>query len=504
MVAAHALGDLGEIARALKRHDGAAGGGLLDCDPRQPPLSDRKSEPGELRRDGLIERRHPVVIEACSDSAVDRHLLRPPIEQHMVALILLAHIVQGVFRAAAFELVDGDEVGEVQHVDLFELARGAEFRRHHIDRHVGDLGDRRVALADPGGLDDDQVEAGRLAGGDRVGNGGRQFGARAARRERAHIDVRMIERVHADAVAEQGSAGAPPGRVDRQHGDLQLVLIVQPEPADQFVGEARLARAAGAGEAENRRLLLRCVGKDGPDLGGAGAVLARRDDARERPPVAPRKSGRIGGQPRGEIEIGAGDDVVDHPLQAHDLPVFRRVDAGDPIGVELGDLVGHDHPAAAAEHLDVGRPRLAQQVEHVFEEFDVPALIGGHRDAVDVLLHGGGDDFLDRAVVAEINHLDAVRLQQPAHDVDGGVMPVEQAGRGNEPNLVARAIGGGRCVRPFSDAARLRRHLFSSPHFVFSPRAVQIGSRSFPEAEIQLRKRGPPHCAGRTARSAPA
>ena len=31
----------------------------------------------------------------------------------------------------AIELVDGHEIGEVEHVDLLELAGGAELRRHH-------------------------------------------------------------------------------------------------------------------------------------------------------------------------------------------------------------------------------------------------------------------------------------------------------------------------------------------------------------------------------------
>jgi hypothetical protein len=43
-----------------------------------------------------------------------------------VALELLAHVAQRVLRALAVELVDRDEVREVEHVDLLELARRAE------------------------------------------------------------------------------------------------------------------------------------------------------------------------------------------------------------------------------------------------------------------------------------------------------------------------------------------------------------------------------------------
>ena len=56
--------------------------------------------------------------------------------------------------------------------------------------------------------DDDQIEAGQLAGGDHLGQRGGNFAAGVAGRQRAHEDVRMLDGVHADAVAEQRAAGA--------------------------------------------------------------------------------------------------------------------------------------------------------------------------------------------------------------------------------------------------------------------------------------------------------
>jgi hypothetical protein len=50
----------------------------------------------------------------------------PFLEALAVALVLLAHVAQRVGGALAVELVDRDEVGEVEHVDLLELRRGAE------------------------------------------------------------------------------------------------------------------------------------------------------------------------------------------------------------------------------------------------------------------------------------------------------------------------------------------------------------------------------------------
>ena len=79
-----------------------------------------------------------------------------------VADQLAPHVAQRVLGAAALELVDGDRVGEVEHVDLLELRRGAELGRHHVERHVDERDDGGVALADAGGLDDHQVEPGGL------------------------------------------------------------------------------------------------------------------------------------------------------------------------------------------------------------------------------------------------------------------------------------------------------------------------------------------------------
>ena len=51
-----------------------------------------------------------------------------------------------------------------------------------------------------------------------------------------------------------------------------------------------------------------------------------------------------------------------------------------------------------------------------------------------VLLDGCDDDLLHRAVVPEMHDLGPGGLEDPAHDVDRGVVPVEQARRGDETN----------------------------------------------------------------------
>jgi hypothetical protein len=66
----------------------------------------------------------------------------------------------------------------------------------------------------------------------------------------------------------------------------------------------------------------------------------------------------------------------------------------------------------------------------------VAALVRRDRDALDVLLDRRVDDLLDRAVVPEVDHLGPLGLEDPAHDVDGGVVAVEEARRGHQPDRV--------------------------------------------------------------------
>jgi hypothetical protein len=49
--------------------------------------------------------------------------------------------------------------------------------------------------------------------------------------------------------------------------------------------------------------------------------------------------------------------------------------------------------------------------------------------------------------VPEVDDLGALTLQDPPHDVDRGVVPVEQARRGDESNRVGGQVQGGRSLR---------------------------------------------------------
>ncbi len=116
----------------------------------------------------MIQRGDAVVIEARCLGAVHRHFFRTLAPQFTIALILFGDIAQCIERALAVEFIDRHEIGEVEHVDFFELRGSAEFRRHHIHAEIDVRDDGGIALADAGSLDDDQIEAGGLAGGNDI------------------------------------------------------------------------------------------------------------------------------------------------------------------------------------------------------------------------------------------------------------------------------------------------------------------------------------------------
>ena len=112
--------------------------------------------------------------------------------------------------------------------------------------------DRRIALADARGLDDDDIEAGRLACGDHIIECLRHLMARVAGGERPEEHDIGINGVHADAVAKECAPTAAAGRVNCEDGDAQLVLAVAAKAANEFIGERGLSGSAGAGDAEHR------------------------------------------------------------------------------------------------------------------------------------------------------------------------------------------------------------------------------------------------------------
>ena len=140
-----------------------------------------------------------------------------------------------------------------------------------------------------------------------------------------------------------------------------------------------------------------------------------------------------------QVVVAVGDDAVDHPDQTHPLAVLGRED-GDPGVAQALDLVAHDDAAAPADDLHVAGALGAQRLDEVLEVLDVPALVRRHGDALHVLLERGVDDLGHRAVVPEVDHLAALALEDPPHDVDRGVVAVEEARRRDQADRVGGTV----------------------------------------------------------------
>ena len=94
-----------------------------------------------------------------SDGPNDGQVFVLGVPEVVVALELLSHVADGIEAAALVKLVDGHDVGKVEHVDFFQLGSGAEFRCHDVQGHVAVVHDFRVALTDATRLEDDEVES---------------------------------------------------------------------------------------------------------------------------------------------------------------------------------------------------------------------------------------------------------------------------------------------------------------------------------------------------------
>ncbi len=292
-VGAHGAHDLGQVADAVRGDRPRRAGVLLrrGADVAgKPDLGPATADgPRHLGERGE-QRVHAGIAEAAGDRAVDAQRVGGGVERLSIALHLFRDVAQRVFPSAAIELVHGDEVGVVQHPDLLELARRTVLGGHHVDGDVGEIHDLRVALADAGRLDDHPVVARESAEPDGVRDRGGELPAGGPRGEGPHHRPRVRERVHADAVAEQGAARPPAGRIDTEDGHRGVRRPLE-VTEDQLVHERRLPGAARPGDADHGRPFLggQAVVRvaQHPRQGGVGEVLALddREEPADRPVV---------------------------------------------------------------------------------------------------------------------------------------------------------------------------------------------------------------------------
>ena len=142
----------------------------------------------------------------------------------------------------------------------------------------------------PDGLDQDPVEAGGVEQVDRVARGAGEAAHGAAGGHRADEDARIgVERLHADAVAEEGAAGVGAGRIDGEDAHRLAALAAE---AGEAVDQGALAGARRAGDADHARpagVADRCGGQLA--LAVAAVLHAARSPAPRPAAAAPASRG---------------------------------------------------------------------------------------------------------------------------------------------------------------------------------------------------------------------
>ncbi len=68
------------------------------------------------------------------------------------------------------------------------------------------------------------------------------------------------------------------------------------------------------------------------------------------------------------------------------------------------------------------------------------ALVRCESDRLHIFFDGRFGNFVYTSIVAEVNHFNSFGLQDPAHDIDGSVMPIEEGGRRNDAKTLFGVI----------------------------------------------------------------
>jgi hypothetical protein len=79
-------------------------------------------------------------------------------------------------------------------------------------------------------------------------------------------------------------------------------------------------------------------------------------------------------------------------------------------------------------------------VDKVFEVLDVSALVGADRDSIHIFLNGSANDFLHRAIVCKVDYFGTAGLKYAAHNIDGSIMAIEQAGCSQKPDWLVTGL----------------------------------------------------------------
>ena len=256
----------------------------------------------------------------------------------------------------------------------------------------------------------------------------------------------MVDTIHANSIAQQGATCFSFRWVDGNDGQFFLGEIRQ-EPAHQLIHQTTFARTAGTGYSQNRgfdrlglaaQIIQNCFVL-------IGVIFCRRYQSRDI------QFGLYTSiqflffalKMRTRGVIGLHHQIIDHALQSHGTSIVGRINPCDAIIHEFFDFFWQNHTATTTKNLDMFGAAGLQQIEHVFEVLVMTALIARHCDGIGIFLNGCFYHLLHTAIVTQVNHLATGGLNDAAHNVDGGIVTIEQAGSRNYPNLVLRNIHSG-------------------------------------------------------------
>ena len=141
------------------------------------------------------------IVELAGHGSVHRHVLQRVVPAVVVPLDLFLYIAQRIQCTAFVELIEGNQVRKIQHVDLLQLRSGPVFGGHDVQRSGAVLQNFRVGLADSTGFQDHQVKPSGLNNLNGFCHVTAQGQVALPGCQRAHVHVGVLDGVHADAVA---------------------------------------------------------------------------------------------------------------------------------------------------------------------------------------------------------------------------------------------------------------------------------------------------------------
>jgi succinate dehydrogenase hydrophobic anchor subunit len=143
------------------------------------------------------------------------------------------------------------------------------------------------------------------------------------------------------------------------------------------------------------------------------------------------------GRPKWAIGGGPASvqQILYHALKSHFSTVIGAVNAADAVMVQFTHFVGQDGAAAATKNFDVAAATPIQQIFYVLKKLYMATLVAGDGNAMHIFFNSRFNNVFSTAVVAKVDYFGTLALQNAAHDVNGCIMPIKQAGGSNQPYL---------------------------------------------------------------------